>query len=62
MARTEDGSSSTTGRGHRQRRPQRGGGRCPEDYVDADFLGVTHLLQMEATDDIAEAIGDFLRP
>jgi pimeloyl-ACP methyl ester carboxylesterase len=29
--------------------------------VDADFPGITHLLQMEATNDIADAIGDFLR-
>jgi pimeloyl-ACP methyl ester carboxylesterase len=32
-----------------------------EDCVDADFPGVTHLLQMEATNDVAEATGDFLR-
>jgi pimeloyl-ACP methyl ester carboxylesterase len=32
-----------------------------EDCVDADFAGVTHMLQMEATSDIADTIGDFLR-
>jgi pimeloyl-ACP methyl ester carboxylesterase len=29
--------------------------------VDADLAGVTHLLQMEATEAVAEAIGSFLR-
>jgi pimeloyl-ACP methyl ester carboxylesterase len=29
--------------------------------ADADLLGVTHLLQMEATEAVADAVGDFLR-
>jgi pimeloyl-ACP methyl ester carboxylesterase len=29
--------------------------------VDADLPGVTHLLQMEATEAVAEAVGSFLR-
>jgi pimeloyl-ACP methyl ester carboxylesterase len=29
--------------------------------VDADLRGVTHLLQMEATEAVAEAVGSFLR-
>jgi 3-oxoadipate enol-lactonase len=32
-----------------------------EDCVDVDLPGNTHLLQMEATDDVAEATGEFLR-
>jgi pimeloyl-ACP methyl ester carboxylesterase len=32
-----------------------------ENCVDADIPGLTHMLQMEAPNDIADAIGDFLR-
>lgn len=31
------------------------------DCIDADLAGVTHLLQMEATEAVAEAVGHFLR-
>ena len=29
--------------------------------VDVDLPGITHMLQMEAPNDVADAIGDFLR-
>lgn len=31
------------------------------DCTDVDLHGVTHMLQMEATNDVADAVGDFLR-
>jgi pimeloyl-ACP methyl ester carboxylesterase len=32
-----------------------------DDCADAELPGVTHMLQMEATNEVADAIGDFLR-
>jgi pimeloyl-ACP methyl ester carboxylesterase len=32
-----------------------------DDCTDVDLPGVTHMLQMEATNDVADAVGDFLR-
>jgi pimeloyl-ACP methyl ester carboxylesterase len=32
-----------------------------DDCADVDLPGVTHLLQMEATNDVADAVGEFLR-
>jgi pimeloyl-ACP methyl ester carboxylesterase len=32
-----------------------------DDCTDADLPGVTHLLQMDSTDDVADAVGEFLR-
>lgn len=32
-----------------------------DDCTDVDLPGVTHMLQMEASNDVADAVGDFLR-
>lgn len=32
-----------------------------DDCADAELTGITHMLQMEATNEVADAIGDFLR-